>query len=315
MEKLILKRVLSLIPTLLGISVLCFILVLVSPGDPAELLMRQSGGELTAAALEDFRRELGMDAPVHLRYIRWLQRAIRFDFGESFSSGEKVAAEILTRLPATMKLAAAAFAFMLILSLPVGILSALRQNLLFDNLSRLWSIISISIPSYWLGLLLLYFFGLKLKIFHVVGQGSLKDLVLPAVTLGLGMSAVYSRLLRERILDVFSQDYIKLAYTKGLSLWEIVFRHTLKNAILPLITLWGMSFGYLLGGSIIVESVFSWPGVGKFAVEAISNRDYPVIQCYVVLMALIFIGLNLFVDILYQFIDPRIRSGWEKQNE
>jgi peptide/nickel transport system permease protein len=303
------KRLLSVLPVLFGISLLSFALIDFAPGDPAEMLMRQSGGQPTREAIDAFKEKLGMNAPLPVRYIKWLRRAVCLDFGKSLASGEDVIGELSQRMPETLKLSVAAFIFTLLVSVTVGIISGLRQNGAFDHVARLWSIFSIAIPNYWLGLVLLYLFSLKLHIFRIVGGEGVKDLVLPAVTLGLYASATNSRLIRERIIEVLAQDYIKLAHAKGLPMRVILWRHVAKNALLPLVTLWGMTFGYLLGGSVIVESVFAWPGVGKLAVDAIGNRDFPVLQAYIVLMALIFVGLNFIVDTLYQFLDPRIRAG------
>ena len=307
MKSLIQRRLLMLIPTLAGISLLGFILLELMPGDATTLLMRRSAGEVTPEAIDTLRRELGLDRPWPVRYLRWVGRAVRLDFGTSFSSGEPVRREIFSRLPATLALALGAFTFMLTVTLPLGVLSALRKNQWPDHLIRVGAIVFHSVPAYWLGLLLLWIFALKLGFFRVVGQGAWQDLILPVVTLGSGMAAFYSRMTRERVIDVLEQDYIRLVHAKGLSRRILICRHVLKNALLPLVTLWGMSFGYLLGGSVIVESVFSWPGVGKLVVDAILNRDHPVIQAYVVLMALIFVSVNLIVDLVYPLLDPRLR--------
>jgi peptide/nickel transport system permease protein len=307
-KTLLLRRLAAFAPTLLGASVLCFALLAVAPGDPAELLMRQSGGEATPEALADFRRQMDLDAPLPLRYLRWLADAARLDFGTSYATGEPVAALVLGRLPATLTLAAAAFALVLCVAIPVGVGAALQRNRPLDHVSRLWAILSLSVPSYWLALLLLYLFALELRWVAVAGGDGLPALVLPALTLGLGMAAFSSRLVRERTLEVLAQDHVRLAHAKGLTVAQVVRRHVLRNALLPLVTLWGMSFGYLLGGSVIVETVFSWPGVGQLAVEAIRTRDYPVLQCYVVVTTGFFMASSLIVDLAYLRLEPRLRG-------
>lgn len=309
MKEIMIRRILVLFPTLVGISLLGFVLLELMPGDATTLLMRRSGGEVSAEAITNLRLELGLDRPWPIRYGKWVARAVRFDFGTSFSSGEPVRREIFSRLPATLALSLGAFTFMLMVTLPVGIFSALHKNRWADHFCRLGAIVFHSVPAYWLGLLLLWLFALEFDIFRIVGKGTVGDLVLPVFTLGIGMAAFYSRITRERVIDVLEQDYIRLVHAKGISRWVLIFRHTLKNALLPLITLWGISIGYLLSGSVIVESVFSWPGVGKLIVDAILNRDLPIIQAYVVLMAIFFMGINLIVDLVYPLLDPRLRAG------
>jgi len=301
------KRLLYLIPTMLGVSVITFGLINLAPGDPADLILRSEMGEPTVEAVEALRRELGLDAPVHLRYVRWLGKACRLELGQSYRTGRPVKEEILSRLPATLELAFAALAFMILVALPVGILSALYRHTLFDHLGRLWALIGASLPGFWLGLLFIFFFSVRLDLFPVMGRGSFSHLVLPAVTLGFGLAAVYARILRASILEVLGQDYIRVARARGLKEKWLIGRHVLKNALIPAVTLMGMSFGNLLGGAAIVETIFAWPGVGKFAVDSIFNRDYPVIQGYALFMAVVFVVANLLVDLSYVFLDPRIR--------
>lgn len=227
--------------------------------------------------------------------------------GTSFRTGLPVAEELLSRFPATLELTLAAMAFMVLLALPTGILAALYRHTFIDHFSRVIALIGASMPNFWQALILIYFFAVVWGIFPVMGRGGLNHLVLPAVTLGFSMAAVYTRILRASMLDVLGQEYIKVARAKGLKEKWVIGRHALKNALLPAVTLLGMSIGHLLGGTVIVETVFAWPGVGKFAVDAIFNRDYPVIQGYALFMALVFVLANLLVDISYVFLDPRIR--------
>jgi ABC-type dipeptide/oligopeptide/nickel transport system permease component len=232
---------------------------------------------------------------------------LHFDMGESYRTGSPVTEELLDRFPATLELTIAALLFVLLFAVPAGILAALYRHAFIDHLSRILALLGASLPGFWLGLLLIYFFAVKLGIFPVMGRGGLDHLILPAVTLGFTMAATYARLLRASMLDVLGQDFIKVARAKGLHEKWVIGRHALKNAIIPAITMFGMSFGGLLGGSVIIETIFAWPGIGKFAVDSIFNRDYPVIQGYVLFMAFIFVVANLLVDISYGLLDPRIR--------
>nr|WP_282706892.1 ABC transporter permease [Natroniella acetigena] len=195
---------------------------------------------------------------------------------------------------------------MLLLSLPVGILAAVFKNTAYDHLGRILALLGASVPSFWLGMMLIYWLAVKQSFFPVMGRGSLQHLILPAFTLGLGMAATYSRLLRASMLEVLKQDYIRVARAKGLQERSIILKHALRNALIPVITAFGVSFGHLLGGTVVVETVFTWPGMGRFVVDAIFSRDYPVIQAYVLVMALVFVTVNFLVDLIYQFLDPRI---------
>ncbi|MDH7578789.1 MAG: ABC transporter permease [Bacillota bacterium] len=307
MKKYLLKRLLYLIPVVLGVSLVTFGLINLAPGDPAELILRAEGMEPTREAVEALREELGLNAPIHVRYGCWLWKVLHLDLGKSFRTGSPVAEEIFYRLPATLELTLAALGFMLCLAVPAGILAALYRHALLDHLSRIMALLGASMPGFWLGLLLIYCFSVKLGVLPVMGRGGPDHLVLPAATLGFGMAAVYARILRAGMLEVLGQDYIRVARARGLPEKWVIGRHALKNALLPAVTLFGMSFGHLLGGAVIVETIFAWPGVGKFAVDSIFNRDYPVIQGYALFMALVFVLANLLVDLSYSLLDPRIR--------
>lgn len=303
----IFKRILYLVPVVLGVSFITFGLINLAPGDPAELILRSSGMEPTREAVEALRKELGLNDPLYVQYGRWMWRVLHGDLGESFYTGRPVTEEILSRFPATLELALAALGFAACLALPAGVLAALYRHGWLDHLGRLLALVGASVPGFWLGLVLIYLFAVKLGVLPVMGRGGPAHLVLPTVTLGFGLAAVYARILRAGMLEVLAQDYIKMARAKGLKEKWVIGRHVMKNALLPVVTLLGMSFGHLLGGAAIVETVFSWPGVGKFAVDAIFNRDYPVIQGYALLMAVIFVLANLAVDLSYTYLDPRIR--------
>lgn len=305
----LIKRVMYLIPVMLGVSIITYMLINLVPGDPAEIILRAGGVEPTREAVEALREELGLNEPVYVRYGKWLWNIFHLDFGRSFRTGQPVSQEILDRCPATLELTLAGMLVMLLLSFPVGILAAIYKNTVIDHLSRVVALLGASLPSFWLGLLLIYYLSVKLEIFPVMGRGGWERLVLPALTLGFGMAATYARLLRASMLEVLGQDFIQAARARGLKERVVILQNALKNALLPVVTAFGMSFGHLLGGTVIVETIFAWPGMGKFMVDAIFNRDYPVVQGYVLFMAFIFVFANLAVDISYHFLDPRIRLG------
>lgn len=307
MKHYIIKRLIYLLLVMLGVSILTFSLSQLTPGDPAELILRDSGVEPTREAIMAMRQQLGLDRPVLIQYWGWLGGVVRGDFGKSFRTGLPVYEEIVYRFPATIELTLAGLVVMLAIALPVGIFSALFKNTFVDHLSRIFALLGASLPSFWLGLLLIYYFAVRLSLLPVMGRGGLDHLVLPALALGLGMSATYARLLRASMLEVLGQDYIQAARARGLREQTVLVKNALKNALLPVVTAFGMSLGHLLGGTVIVETIFAWPGVGRFVVQAIFNRDYPVIQGYVLFMALIFVLVNLAVDLSYKFFDPRIR--------
>lgn len=291
---------------MIGISIFTYLLINIAPGDPAEIILRSKGLEPNKETIHILREEMGLNKPIYIQYIKWLWNVIHFDLGESFKTGMPVTEEILYRLPATLELAMGALSFTMFISIPIGIISALYCNGIVDNLVRIFSLIGASMPNFWVGLLLIYSLAVKVKIFPVMGRGGLLHLVLPSITLGFSMTAMYARMLRASMLEILGQDFIKVARAKGLKERWVIGRHALKNSLIPIVTLFGMSLGQLLGGSVIVETIFSWPGIGKFIIDSILNRDYPVIQGFVLFMALIFVVINLLVDISYGFIDPRI---------
>ena len=300
------KRLLFLIPLWLGISLIVFLFLQLTPGDPAELLLRKEGIEPTPEALQSLRRELGLEDAFYIQYGRWLWKVIQLDFGTSYRTGESVAKEIFRRLPATLELTSVAFLFIVILALSIGLLSTLREHRTFDRIGLILAIIGASIPGFWLGLLLIYLFSVKLGWFPVMGRAGLSYIVLPAITLGFGAAVTQARLLRTSLTEVLRKDFITVARAKGLSQARILLRHALPNGLLPLLTTLGMVLGRLLAGAVIVETVFAWPGIGRMAIEAILQRDYPIIQAYVLLTATIFVFVNLCVDVGYRLLDPRI---------
>ena len=275
------------------------------------MALRAAGVEPDAEAVKQIRRELGLDDPLPVQYSRWLWRALHGDLGRSIRTGEEVSRELLSRFPATLALALAAMALAMIVAFPVGILAAVRKGGAADHASRAVFLAGASMPSFFLGIVLIQIFAVRLNVLPVMGYGGWRHLVLPAVTLGLGMAAVYARMLRAGFLEILGEDFIRVARAKGLSEARVVGKHALRNAVLPTMTLVGTGFGYLLGGAVIVETIFVWPGVGKLAVDAIFNRDYPVVQGYALLMTLVFVLVNIAVDIAYTVVDPRVRVATE----
>lgn len=297
------------------VSIITFCLTRVIPGNPAEIMLRANGIEPTREAIENLRRELGLDAPLAIQYFSWAADILQGDFGRSYTTKRPVLIEVEERLPATLELTLGGVVIMLLLAFPGGVLAARFKNTKLDHLSRLTALLGASFPSYWLGLLLIYFLAVKKPFFPVTGGKTIRHLVLPALTLGLGMAATNARLLRASMLEILNQDFISVVRAKGLTERVILLKHVLKNALIPAITAFSISFGHLLGGTVIVETIFTWPGIGKFAVNAIFNRDYPVIQAYVLFMALVFVLVNTMVDIFYQLLDPRIELGVGTKNE
>ena len=257
--------------------------------------------------LEAFRHKMGFDQPVHIQYLRWLGRAVRGDFGTSLRYAKPVFPLILERMPATLELAVAAQIFALTLALPLGILAAVRRNSIFDGLTMVGALFGQSMPGFWLGLMLILLFGVVLRILPVSGRAGPKHLILPAITLGTFFLARNTRLVRSGMLEVLGQDYVTTARSKGLSERAIIWKHALKNALIPLVTMVGMDFGALLAGTVVTETVFAWPGVGRLVFNAINQRDFPLIQAAVLLIAVIFVATNLLVDLSYVYLDPRIR--------
>ncbi|HSQ88234.1 nickel ABC transporter permease [Romboutsia sp.] len=306
MGKYIFRRMIYLIPVIIGVSIITFGLSQIAPGDPAEIILRENGIEPTKEAIQHLREQLKINDPIIKQYVRWFLNVLNGDLGNSFYTKQPVLQEITSRLPATFELAIFSYILTIIISFPLGIFSAIYKNTWIDNLSRCFAFIGSSMPSYWLGLILIYFLSVKLSIFPVMGRGTLKHLLLPALTLALGMASTYARLLRGSMLEVLGEDFILSARARGIREFIVIYYNALKKALLPVVTSLGISFGYLLGGTVIVENIFAWPGVGQLLVEAIFTRDYPVIQGYVLWMSIIFVFVNLIVDILYKFLDPRI---------
>ena len=308
MWKYIAKRLAMVFVVIAGVTLVSFFAMYLAPGDPAELIaLERYGQDLNAGQIESVRAAEGLDAPVYIQYFIWMDHLLHLDLGRSFVTSDNVLDEVLLKLPATIELTVAGLLISLLIALPAGILGALRKNTLLDNGCMFVSLIGVSIPNFWLGILLIWLFSLTLHIFPSFGYGSLNHLVLPALTLGTSMSAVTARLTRASLLEVLGQEYILAARARGLDEYTVLFRHALKNAFLPVITFAGMQLGYLFGGAVIVETIFSWPGIGKLLVDSIFARDFSMVQGCVLFIAVLFSLSSLAVDILYALLDPRIR--------
>jgi len=284
-----------------------------APGDPIGSMLKIDEVAATIEQKENLRKELQFDQPIHVQYFTWISNVARLDLGYSHSSGQPVVQEIASRIAPTFYLTVGGLLVLTVIATTLGTLAAVFKNSWIDHSSRLLAYIGASVPTFWLGLIFIYVFSYKLSILPVMGNGSIKHLILPSFTLGLGMAAVYARLLRAGLLESFSQEYIRAGRARGLSEWQLVKGHAIRSAMLPVITMFGMSFGYLLGGSVVVEILFSYPGLGKLIVDAVFKRDYPIIQGYVLFTGVIVVLVNLCVDLSYRLLDPTIRLEKEKE--
>ncbi|HEY1297796.1 MAG TPA: nickel ABC transporter permease [Chloroflexota bacterium] len=299
----IVNRLVQTFVVIFGVSLISFG-VTFATGDPAYLLV---GPQATQEQIDTLRHELGFDRPWPIQYLDYMSRAVRGDFGVSLRSHEPAFGLIMSRMPLTLELAGAALLLSLLIAVPVGILSATRRNTLFDTFAMLGALLGQSMPAFWLGLMLILIFGVELRWFPISGAGDIQHLVLPAITLGAFGAARNARLIRSSVLDTLSNDYVRTATAKGLSQSTVMFRHVIKNSMLPVITVIGLDLGVLLGGAVITETIFAWPGVGRLIVQSIETKDYPLIQTAVILLAVLFVMLNLLVDLTYTYLDPRIR--------
>lgn len=312
MAQFVVKRLLLLVPVLLGVTIVVFSIAHLVPGDAAQVLL---GTNQTPEKLAELRHIYGLDRPLYVQYVDWLWLALRGNFGESLKTGNAVTYEIGHRLPATLELTAAAMAISLLIAIPTGIIAAARPYTIFDYASTVFALTGIALPNFFLGILLILIFSLGLGLVPSQGYLSLIEdpgqnlrlLILPAVTLGTSLAAVVTRMTRTSMIEVLGREYVKTARAKGLREPVVVLRHGLKNALIPVLTVIGLQTGYLLGGAVIVETIFSWPGIGRLTYQAITQRDYPVLQGTVLLVAVMFMVINLAVDVLYAYLDPRIR--------
>ena len=306
MKHYLLQRVLLLLPTLFGALTLVFFLIHLVPGDPVEVML---GETASAADKDELRKSLGLDQPLMAQYRSFLIGLLQGDLGNSLYEQSSVADLIRVRLPATIELTLCAIAIAVIISFPLATLAAVKHGSGVDRSALLFSLLGLSLPNFWLGPLLIIVFSIQLGWTPVSGRGGLDHLLLPSLTLGLGMAAILTRILRGSLLQVTSEDYVRTARAKGLGEKKVWLKHTLRNALLSVITIMSLQFGSLLAGSIITETIFSWPGIGRLTVQAIQTRDYPVVQGCVLTIAISYLLVNLLADIFYRLVDPRIVYG------
>ena len=302
MGRYLLKRLWHTVYVVIGISMISFFFIHLS-GDPVMLMLP---ADASVAQMEQLRQQLGLNDPLPVQYWRFATRAIRGDFGESLYYHIPALRLILERLPASLELAVAAMVVALGISIPIGIISAVRRGSALDMASMFAALFGLSMPHFWLGIMFILLFSLKLGWLPTSGRGTLAQLIMPALALGLSLMAMFARLTRSVMLEVLSLDYVRTARAKGLKERIVIGKHALKNALIPLVTVAGMQFGFLIGGTVIIETVFAWPGAGRLVVQAIFNRDYPLVQACVFILALIFVTINFLVDMLYVYLDPQI---------
>ncbi len=304
MRSYLLRRLSLAVPVVAGVVTLVFLLIHLIPGDPVEIMLGESA---LPADREALRESLGLNRPILEQYGRFLWGLCRGDLGGSLQQRRPVSELIRAHYPATLELTFAAMLLSLLIALPAGVLSGIRQYSLWDHSTMFIALLGVSMPNFWLGPLLIWVFSIQLGWFPVSGRQGLAHLVLPALTLGASMAAIVARMTRSSVLEVLREDYVTTARAKGLSEFRVVWKHVLRNAMLPVLTIVGLQFGALLAGSIITETIFSWPGLGTLLVKAIQTRDYPLVQGCVLVIALSYVAVNLLTDILYGVIDPRIR--------
>lgn len=309
MYRYIINRLIMLIPVLLGVVFIVFFIMDLAPGDP---VYQVAGDQATPAELQELRVKLGLDGNIFTRYVRYIKNMLRGDLGVSYISKRNVMKTYLERLPNTLMLASVTMVVAILVSIPLGIIAAVHQNSIKDTVSMILALLGLSIPNFWLGLLLIILFSLKLKWLPSGGINGIKSIILPALTVGLGLAALMTRTTRSSMLDVVRQDYLRTARSKGVTEKKVIYRHALKNALIPIITIFGIQFSNVLGGSVLAETVFSWPGVGRLVVDAINQRDIPMVTGALVMTTMLVSIVNLLVDIIYAYVDPRIKAQYTK---
>ena len=304
-----LKRTLFVFPVLFGVLLLTFVIMQVAAGDPAKVYWRTHAGNQTPtlAQLEEIRVQLGLNDPLPIQFLRWVGEVVRLKLGKTLYTKQDVAQELFARFPYTLVLTGSALLVAVLIAVPLGILSAVYPKSFLDGLVRIFATSGICIPQFWLGLLLIYFMGFKLKLLPQMGSGTPLHLIMPALTLGVGPAAFLTRLVRANMLEVMTQDYVVTACAKGLSRRRLILKHVFRPALIPVVTMIGLQFGFIFGGAVVVETIFSWPGLGKWAVDGIFYRDMPVIRAFIMVMGVIFVTANTLVDLVYMWVDPRIR--------
>ncbi len=310
MSRYIFRRVLQLIPVILGASAIIFFILSYSTQDPVMMLL--AGTDPTPEQIEMTRQQLGLDKPIVVQFFSYMGGLLRGDLGVSYNSGRPVFQEYIARFPATLKLAFWALFVSVLISIPIGIVSAIKQYSWFDNFGMTFAMLGVSTPNFWLGLMLMLLFAVKLGWLPSGGYGGLEYLIMPAVTLGTSQAGLATRMTRSSMLEVIRQDYIRTARAKGLSERVVIIKHALKNALIPIVTVVGFQFGHALGGAMITETIFSWPGVGRLMIDGIHKGDRPVVIGCVIMLCIMVSVVNLGVDIFYAFLDPRIKAGYTK---
>ncbi|MCG1022878.1 nickel ABC transporter permease [Sutcliffiella horikoshii] len=305
------SRLFQLIIMVLILSFATFVLMKITPGDPVRALLKVDDVISTTDDKDRVMKEYGFDKPILVQYVQWLWNVAQLDLGESIISKRPVLEIILDKLPATFALSLGGLVALFVIAIPLGVLGAVYEGRWPDYISRWFAILGASIPSFWLGLLLIYFFSLKWNLLPVMGKGTLSHFILPSITLGIAMAPLYIKILRERLVSTLQSTYIESAYARGLGKGRILLFHALRGSLVPLVTMFGLSIGSLLGGVTVIEILFSWPGMGEMIVQAVMQRDYPLIQGYIMVVGVLVVMTNLMVDLLYLIIDPQIRHGRE----
>lgn len=309
MTAFLLRRCFQLVPVMLGITLITFVLMNVVGGDPVMQLLDQRQAGMDDAAIQSIRRQWGLDQPLPLQYLRFLGNALRGDLGRSFASREPVAEAVLARFPATFQLGLAAMALAVAAGVALGTLAAVHRSSWFDLLSMTAALAGVSLPVFWLGLMLMYLLAVKWRLLPAsgYGNGQFQYLIMPAIALAAGITAAIARITRSAMLEVIRADYVVAARAKGLPEWRVTLKHALRNALIPVITILGAEMGSVLSGAVITETIFHWPGVGRLLVDSINKRDLPMVQGAVIFMALLFALINLVVDLSYALVDPRVQ--------
>jgi peptide/nickel transport system permease protein len=308
MLRLLARRLTIAVPVLFGVTILVFLILHLIPGDPAQILL--FGSRPTPEQIAQLRASLGLDQPLPVQYLLYLGRLAHGDLGQSFITNRPVAEEIAQRLPDTLQLTFAAMLVAVLIGMPVGIIGGVRPGSWADRLSSGFAVLGVAVPYFWFAVVLVLVFAVDLRWLPSLGEGSWNSLILPAVSLGWGLSAIIARLLRNNLVEIYRQPYMQVARAKGLSERMILYRHALKNALIPVVTILGLQFGNVLSGAVVVEVIFGRPGIGSYLVQAIQAKDIPVVQSIVLLIAVVYIVINLVVDLVYGFLDPRIRLSW-----
>lgn len=305
MIQFVARRIVAMIPTVILISILTFSMLHLTPGDPAEIFLGESRS--TPELLANIRHEMGLDKPVYVQYLTYMAGIFKGDLGRSLNNRQPVSREIAARLMPTVELTLAALGFAIVLGVGLGVLAALRHNTWIDSLSMFIALLGVSMPVFWSSLLLIFLFSVKLQWLPAVGQGGFERLIMPALALGLLSAATLARLVRSSMLDVLSQDYVRTARSKGLPDRRVTWRHALRNALIPMITIVGLELGQLLSGAVITETIFSRLGIGRYYVDSLLRKDFPVVQALTLFIAVVYVLVNLIVDITYSLVDPRIQ--------